>query len=127
MPQRKPGNENIFVNVSDILDQRYEVVPKTTTPSANTYKGKPVTWVASYGFRPKKGINIAQGKLDAQGFMQGNLEQDYTIQLAKAGNVLVYDDGTGLQELAYSPANAPMGDMVQATLAAADPPVGWAS
>ncbi len=125
MPQIKPDGQKITVIVSDNLNRRYDVIKKPNTSPSNTYKGKPIKWVTSFGFKPKPGISVAQSKLDNQGFMKGDLEESFTIKLAKDGTTLVYYDGSELRELSYKPKNAKMGDTVEATLKAGDPPVGW--
>jgi hypothetical protein len=125
MPHRKPDGEKITVIVSDHLDGRYGVMAKANMAPSNTYKGKSIKWVASFGFKPKAGIAIAQNRLDKHGFMKGELDESYDIELVKEGEVLVYYDGSTLKEVAYRPQNAKMGDLVQATFKESDPPVGW--
>lgn len=123
--EKKPDGNKITVIISDKLDKRYEVVKKSGLPANIIYKGKKVNWVTNFGFKPKPGISVAQSKLDNQGFMKDDLEEAYTIRLAKAGENLVYYDGSNAQGLAYDPPNATMGETVEATLQAGDPPVGW--
>jgi hypothetical protein len=123
--EKKPDGNKISVLISDQLDKRYEVVKKSGLPANVVFKGKKVNWVTNFGFRPRPGISIAQDKLDNQGFMKAALEEAYTIRLAKAGDNLVYYDGSSPQGMAYTPSNAKLGDMVEATLQAGDPPVGW--
>ena len=122
--EKKPDGKKITVVISDKLDKRYEVVKKSGLPANIFYKGKKVNWVTNFGFRPKPGISVAQSKLDNQGFMKDALEEAYTIKLAKAGENLVYYDGSKAQGLAYTPSNAKIGDMIEATLQAGDPPIG---
>lgn len=123
--EKKPDGNKIIVIISDKLDKRYDVVKKSNLPADITFKGKKVSWITSFGFRPKPGISVAQSELDNQGFMKDALEEAYSIKLAKAGEDLVYYDGSNPQGLTYTPSNAKMGDMVEATLQAGDPPVGW--
>lgn len=123
--EKKPDGNKITVIISDKLEKLYEVVKKSGLPANIVYKGKKVNWVTNFGFKPKPGISVAQSKLDNQGFMKHDLEEAYTIRLAKAGENLVYYDGSNAHGLAYAPSNAKMGGMVEAKLQAGDPPVGW--
>jgi hypothetical protein len=123
--EKKPDGNKITVIISDNLDKRYDVVKKSYLPANIVFKGKKVNWVTNFGFKPKPGISVAQSKIDNQGLMKGALEEAYTIRLAKAGEDLVYYDGSDAQGLAYTPSNAKMGDMVEAALQAGDPPIGW--
>lgn len=125
MPSKKPDGQKITVKISDALDRRYNVVKKPNPSPSNSYKGAPIAWVTTFGFQPKAGVNVAQGKLDTMGLLKGDLEESYSIELVKDGELLVYYDGSELRDLPYIPKNAKNGDMVEANLRSGDPAVGW--
>ncbi len=122
---KKPDGEKITVRVSEILDQWYEVKKKPNKSPIHEHKGKPIKWVTCFGFALNPGVERGNRKLDSDGFMLGELEEVYTIHLIKEGDELVHYDGKQISALDYSPSDARLGDMVQATLKAGDPPIGW--
>jgi hypothetical protein len=121
----KPDGQKITVRVSDTLDRLYAVKKKANKSPFHEFKGKTIKWVACFGFTLKPGVGQGNRKLDSDGFINGDLEEAYTINLTKDGDELVYYDGEKISTLTFSPANAKAGEMVRATLKAGDPPVGW--
>ena len=122
---KKPDGEKIIVRVSDNLHQRYTVKKKPNKSPIHQHKGKPIKWVTCFGFALNPGVEQGERNLDMDGYIAGELEEFYTIHLIKEGDGLVHYDGDKISELAYSPSDAEMGDMVQATLKLGDPPIGW--
>lgn len=120
----KPDGQKITVRVSDTLDRLY-AVKKKAIKSPNEHEGKPIKWVAYFGFTLKEGVGQGNRKLDSHGFITGDLEETYTISLTKDGDQLVYYDGKKINTLAFSPKNAKSGETVEATLKAGDPAIGW--
>ncbi len=121
----KPDGPKVTVRVSDNLDKRYDVRKKPNKAPSHDDKGRPIQWVACFGFALKKGVDKGNLKLDDEDFIKGELEEAYTISLPKDGDDLVYYDGKQIKTLAYSPGNAKPGDAVRATLKIGDPPIGW--
>jgi hypothetical protein len=122
---KKPDGEKITVRVSENLHQRYEVRKKPNKSPLHEHHGKPIKWVTCFGFALNPGVERGSRKLDEDGFLAGELEEEYTIHLTKEGDELVHFDGQKISALAYSPSDAKEGDMVQATLKLGDPPIGW--
>lgn len=122
---KKPDGEKIIVKVSENLHQRYAVKKKPNKSPIHEHKGKPIKWVTCFGFALNPGVEQGEQSLDVDGYIAGELEESYTIHLTKEGDELVHYDGNQISELPYSPANARMGDKVQATLKLGDPPIGW--
>jgi hypothetical protein len=121
----KPDGQKLTVRISDTLDQWYTVKKKPNKAPKHDDKGRPIQWVACFGFALKPGVGQGNRKLDSDGFISGELEEAYTISLTKDGDQLVYYDGKKIEALAYSPGNARPGDTVRATLKVGDPPIGW--
>jgi hypothetical protein len=122
---KKPDGEKIIVKVSENLHQRYTVKKKPNKSPLHEHKVKPIKWVTCFGFALNPGVEQGEQNLDIDGYIAGELEEFYTIHLIKEGEKLVHYDGNKISELDYSPADAGMGDMVQATLKLGDPPIGW--
>jgi hypothetical protein len=122
---KQPDGQKITVRISDNLDRWYAVKKKSNKSPIHEHKGKPIKWVTCFGFALNPGVERGNRKLDSDGFMLGELEEVYTIHLIKEGDELVHYDGKEISALDYSPSDARLGDMVQATLKAGDPPIGW--
>jgi hypothetical protein len=122
---KQPDGQKITVRISDNLDRWYAVKKKSNKSPIHEHKGKPIKWVTCFGFALNPGVERGNRKLDSDGFMLGELEEVYTIHLIKEGDELVHYDGKQISALDYSPPDARLGDMVQATLKAGDPPIGW--
>lgn len=122
---KQPDGQKITVRISDNLDRWYAVKKKSNKSPIHEHKGKPIKWVTCFGFALNPGVERGNRKLDSDGYMMGDLEEVYTIHLIKEGDELVHYDGKQISALNYSPSDARLGDMVQATLKAGDPPIGW--
>jgi hypothetical protein len=122
---KKPDGEKIIVRVSENLHQRYSVEKKPNKSPIHVHKGKPIKWVTCFGFALNPGVEQGERILGDDGYIAGELEEFYTIHIVKEGDALVHYDGNKISELDYLPADANMGDMVQATLKLGDPPIGW--
>jgi hypothetical protein len=122
---KQPDGQKITVRISDNLERWYTVKKKPNQSPIHEHKGKPIKWVTCFGFALNPGVEQGNRKLDGNGYMMGELEEVYTIHLIKEGDELVHYDGKQISALDYSPSDARLGDMVQATLKAGDPPIGW--
>ncbi len=113
----------IAVHHSDAIDAKYTVAEKAFPPDLMTkhtsFNGKPIHWIANFGYQHKATGAAAAGRLD----------EPYDIELAAhhiANAQLVYFDGAAVQPLPTRPSDTTPGK-VKATLDLGDPPIGWVS
>ena len=111
----------IAVHHSESIDAKYAVAEKAFPPDLLTkhaaFNGKPIHWIANFGYRHK-----TSGAAAAE-----RLEEQYEIELDAHPNPqaqLVYFDGAAVQPLKTRPSDTRPG-RVKATLDLGDPPIGW--